>query len=114
MVGFNIPLRFIFKPSYSRNSLNTNVVHHAVGQSSVRITWPSNTTSVNTPIAQTFRLQKTTSPRGLISASQTMRLKKNKKVYADSFVTVDSNLFRGLLRDFPHPHVLAPFGSVWP
>jgi hypothetical protein len=25
MVGFNIPLRFIFKPSYSRNSLNTNV-----------------------------------------------------------------------------------------
>ena len=29
-VGFNIPLRSIFKPSYSRNSLNTNVTNHAV------------------------------------------------------------------------------------
>jgi hypothetical protein len=26
VVGFNISLRYIFKPSYPRNSLNTNVV----------------------------------------------------------------------------------------
>jgi hypothetical protein len=31
MVGLNIPLRYIFKPSYSRNCININVVGKAVG-----------------------------------------------------------------------------------
>jgi hypothetical protein len=34
MVGLNIPLRSIFKPSYSPHCINTNVMHNAAGQSS--------------------------------------------------------------------------------
>jgi hypothetical protein len=31
-VGLNIPLRFIFKPSYSPHCINTNVVHKAADE----------------------------------------------------------------------------------
>jgi hypothetical protein len=31
MVGLNISLRFIFKPSYSPHCINTNVASHRVG-----------------------------------------------------------------------------------
>ena len=34
MVGLNISLRYIFKPSYSPHCINTNVVAHALSENS--------------------------------------------------------------------------------